>query len=164
MPDFIIQPLTNKDSEQVIHLVLPIQTEEFGVQVTLEGQPDLLDIETNYYKKGGGFWGAVNEHGLLGTIALLKVGHNAGVIRKMFVRKEWRGKEYGVGQALLDELLVYCRNSKITDLYLGTVEVFKAAQRFYERNGFTVIEKEKLPSYFPFMPADNKFYHIRLAI
>jgi len=43
-------------------------------------------------------------------------------------------------------------------LYLGTVNVLSAAQRFYEREGFTSIAKEDLPAWFPLMPADNVFY------
>jgi hypothetical protein len=41
---------------------------------------------------------------------------------------------------------------------LGTTEKFKAAQKFYERNGFEEIEKESLPKEFPIMSVDIKFY------
>jgi hypothetical protein len=40
----------------------------------------------------------------------------------------------------------------------------KAAHRFYEKNNFNNIPVTDLPSYFPRMMADNKFYHLHLGI
>ena len=158
-----IKPLDNSYCNAIINLVLPIQQQEFNVPVTLEGQPDLFDIETNYFKTGGCFWGAFYREQLVGTIALICTENNSGIIRKMFVAKEFRGKEHGVAQLLLNHLTAYCREKGIANLYLGTVEVFKAAQRFYEKNGFTIIAKTDLPQWFLFMPADTMFYHLHLA-
>lgn len=161
----IIGPADNRHCRQIIDLILPIQQIEFNVAITLEGQPDLLDIETNYHATGGGFWIARHEgpvQPILGSIGLIAIGHQAGAIRKMFVRKEYRGKEWGIAGRLLDILLAHSRQSGIRDLYLGTVEVLKAAHRFYERNGFQRIDKSELPDYFPRMAADNVFYHLHL--
>jgi GNAT superfamily N-acetyltransferase len=157
-----IAPLTNEYCQQIIDLILPIQQIEFNVPITLDGQRDLLDIETHYIRPGGGFWGAIHEGELIGTIALMDTGHSAGALRKMFVKKEFRGKELGVAQQLLTILIGYCNKQGITDLYLGTVEMLKAAHRFYERNSFRRIKVEDLPPYFPRMVADNVFYHLHL--
>lgn len=159
-----IAPIFNDDCTEIIDLILPIQQIEFNVPITIEGQPDLLDIEANYHQLGGNFWGAKIDGELVGTIALLNTGHNACALRKMFVKKEFRGKEYGIAQKLLETLLTYCREQKITDVYLGTVDMLKAAHRFYEKNDFNNIEVAELPSYFPRMMADNKFYHLHLAV
>jgi len=99
---------------------------------------------------------------LVGTIALIATGHQAGAIRKMFVKKDFRGKELGLAQQLLNQLIAYCKTHQITDLYLGTVDKLAAAIRFYERNHFKQIKKTDLPSYFPVMNADNVFYHLHL--
>jgi DNA-binding MarR family transcriptional regulator/GNAT superfamily N-acetyltransferase len=157
-----IIPLVNADCKAVIDLILPIQQIEFNVPVTLEDQPDLQDIEAFYRRGGGDFWGAFIGDHLAGTIALISTGHQAGTIRKMFVRKEYRGKEWGIAQQLLQTLISYCDRNQITDLYLGTVEILKAAHRFYEKNGFHRINKADLPSYFPLMEVDNVFYHAHL--
>lgn len=158
----IIDQLNNSYCDRIIHLILPIQQIEFNVPVTLEGQPDLLDIERNYQKDGGNFWGAFYDGELVGTIALINTGHQACALRKMFVKKEFRGKEYGIAQLLLDNLTLFCREHNITDIYLGTVDMLKAAHRFYEKNNYTEIEMDKLPDYFPRMAADNKFYHLHI--
>jgi N-acetylglutamate synthase-like GNAT family acetyltransferase len=166
--EIIISPICNNYCKQIQELILPIQQIEFNVPVTLEGQPDLLDIETNYHKDGGGFWAALDKSKpegsqMAGTIALINAGQHIGVIRKMFVRKEYRGKQSGIGQNLLNTLISYCKTHEITDLYLGTVEILKAAHRFYEKNGFQEISVEELPAVFPRMMADNKFYHLKLT-
>ncbi|MDJ1468953.1 GNAT family N-acetyltransferase [Cytophagaceae bacterium DM2B3-1] len=162
MNKFIIKPLQNEHCRQIQELILPIQQLEFNVPVTLEAQSDLFDIETHYHRTGGGFWGAFDETELVGTIALIATGHQAGAIRKMFVKKEYRGREYGIAQSLLEILFVYSKQHQIEDLYLGTVDVLRAAQRFYERNGFQPLPKSALPSYFPVMPVDTLFYHMHL--
>jgi N-acetylglutamate synthase-like GNAT family acetyltransferase len=157
-----INTLNNSHCEQIIDIILPIQQIEFNVPVTLEGQPDLLDIESNYHQTGGNFWGAFHNGELVGTIALIDIGDNAGALRKMFVRKEYRGKELGIAQLLLDNLLAYCKQNQITAVYLGTVDLLKAAHRFYEKNGFTQLPKTSLPKSFPLMGADNIFYELHL--
>lgn len=158
-----IKPLDNTFCQAIIDLILPIQQIEFNVPVRLEDQPDLQDIETCYRDTGGGMWGAFAEDRLVGTIALIATGHNAGAIRKMFVRKEYRGKEWGIAHRLLQVLLAYSAQKQITDLYLGTVEQLKAACRFYEKNGFHRIDKTDLPAYFPLMGVDTVFYHVHLS-
>jgi GNAT superfamily N-acetyltransferase len=158
----LITPLFNDSTEQILNLILPIQQLEFNVPLTREAQPDLLDIEAFYHQAGGGFWGATANGELVGTIALLAIGHQAGAVRKMFVKKEYRGKDLGIAQLLLNTLLTDCRAKGITDVYLSTVDVLKAAQRFYERNGFERQQSAQMPPYFPRMAVDNVYYHLHL--
>lgn len=149
-------------SKEIIDLVLNIQQKEFNVPITIEDQPDLMQIEDFYFEKGGSFWGAFINDELVGTIALVKFDEKAAAIRKMFVKKEFRGKEYGIAQKLLETLIAYCQKNGIEEVYLGTVSILKAALRFYERNHFEIIEKELLPSKFPLMNADNVFCFLNL--
>jgi GNAT superfamily N-acetyltransferase len=158
----VINSLNNTHCRQIIDIILPIQQIEFNVPITLEAQPDLLDIEANYHQTGGNFWGAIYNEQLVGTIALIAFGDNAAAVRKMFVLKEYRGKELGIAQSLVDNLITYCKQNNITSIYLGTVDVMKAAHRFYEKNGFKRLEKLDLPKSFPLMNADNVFYELHL--
>jgi GNAT superfamily N-acetyltransferase len=158
-PKMMILPLSNVHRDAAAALILPIQQGEFNVPITLADQPDLLDLEAAYFRPGGHFWGAFADGELAGTIGLLAPG-DIGVIRKMFVKQAWRGKEWRIAQQLLETLIDYARARGIKDIYLGTIERMKAAHRFYERNGFSRIEKENLPAAFPFMPVDNVFYHL----
>ncbi|THF52795.1 GNAT family N-acetyltransferase [Flavobacterium supellecticarium] len=157
-----IQPIGNEHSAAAIDLILNIQQKEFNVPITIDDQPDLLQIEAFYYQGGGAFWGAFHNDELVGTIALIRYADQEGAIRKMFVKKEFRGKEYGIAQQLLDILITYCRENGIRDLYLGTIAILEAALRFYEKNNFVRIEKTNLPDAFPLMSADNVFCHLNL--
>lgn len=158
----VISSLNNTYCQQIIDIILPIQQIEFNVPITLEAQPDLLDIETNYHQTGGDFWGAIYNEQLVGTIALIAFNNNSAAIRKMFVLKEYRGKELGIAQLLLNNLIDYCKQNNIAHIYLGTVEMLKAAHRFYEKNGFTRLAKQDLPESFPLMAADTIFYELHL--
>ena len=149
-------------SREIVELILNIQQKEFNVPITIEDQPDLIQIENFYFASGGSFWGAFSNGELVGTIALIKFDEKKGAIRKMFVKKEFRGKEYGIAQKLLETLIAYCRKNGIDEIYLGTVSILKAALRFYERNHFEIIEKKLLPSKFPLMSADNVFCFLHL--
>ncbi|MFD0749892.1 GNAT family N-acetyltransferase [Mucilaginibacter calamicampi] len=161
MPDYIIRPIYNDQQDEIVDLIIHIQQQEFNIPVTLNDQPDLLDIEKNYHAGGGNFWGAFKGDELVGTIALIDIGHHAGTIRKMFVKDGHRGT--GLAQQLLDTLLHYSREKQITDLYLGTSAVLKAAHRFYERNGFVLTDINEFPTYFPRMPVDTMFYWLEIG-
>jgi GNAT superfamily N-acetyltransferase len=161
-PFLVIRPLSNASRDQAAALILPIQQVEFNVPITLSDQPDLVDIEAAYFRPGGHFWGAFAGDELVGTIGLLTPGH-IGVIRKMFVKAPFRGRQWSVAQRLLETLVGYARENGMEDIYLGTLSVMKAAHRFYERNGFERIEKADIPATFPFMPVDDTFYHLYVA-
>jgi GNAT superfamily N-acetyltransferase len=158
----VIVPIEDEYSEAVVDLILNIQQKEFNVPITLQDQPDLLEIKSFYHERGGCFWGAFIDEELVGTIALVKYDDKEGAIRKMFVKKEFRGKELFIAQQLLDTLITYSKENGLLDLYLGTVSILEAALRFYERNNFVRIEKESLPEKFPVMGADNIFCHLTL--
>lgn len=152
------QIFTPPFTDGVVDVILPIQCGEFGVAITLADQPDLLHIPEIYQTRQGNFWIARDGNQVIGTIGLIDVGDHQGVIRKMFVRKAYRGKEHGVAQHLLDTLLDWCRTRGFQTVQLGTVDRYHAALRFYEKNGFTRVEKAALPDTFPFMTVDNVFY------
>lgn len=157
-----IHTVNNTYSGPIIDLILNIQQKEFNIPITIEDQPDLLKIEEFYLNTGGNFWGAFINGELVGTIALVKFEEKSAAIRKMFVKKEFRGKEYNIAQKLLEILISYCHDNGIDEIYLGTVSVLKAALRFYERNHFEIIAKESLPVKFPVMSADNVFCFLNL--
>jgi putative acetyltransferase len=153
-----IQPFENQDTNQIVELILNIQQNEFQVPITINEQQDLLNIPSFYQILKGNFWVAKADGEVVGTIALIDCGENIGAIRKMFVKKEFRGKEHGIAQKLFDILEQSARENDFTNIYLGTLERLQAAIRFYERNGFTLIEKQNLPKVFPLMAVDTHFF------
>jgi GNAT superfamily N-acetyltransferase len=153
-----IEPYTDQYKQQVIELISTIQQEEFNIPITPEEQPDLQQIPGFYQKDNGNFWLAIADSSVVGTIALLDIGNKQGALRKMFVKQNYRGKEYGTGQLLLNTLLVWARQKGYAEIYLGTTEKFLAAHRFYKKNNFTAVAVTELPASFPRMGVDVKFY------
>lgn len=144
-------------------LILPIQREEFGIDITYEDQPDLQDVDGFYRKGSGEFWVALDAGNVVGSIALIDIGNRQAALRKMFVQADYRGAGQGVARALLDRLLAHAAASGIREIFLGTTSKFLAAHRFYEKAGFDLVEEAELPAGFPRMQVDTRFYRRRLA-
>lgn len=149
-------------SQGVADLIVPIQREEFQIEITYQDQPDLTNIPEFYQQGRGGFWLALEGEQVIGSIALKDLGHGVGALRKMFVAPSHRGQNKGAAKALLDALLDHARISGMTIIYLGTTAKFLAAHRFYEKHGFEGIDEAELPETFPRMVVDTRFYVLRL--
>lgn len=155
-----IAPYAPHDRDAVAAFILGVQRGEFGLPISLEDQPDLLDVP-GFYLRGahgpGGFWVARDPSGaVLGTLALLNIGGGQGVLRKMFAAPAARGS--GLAAALLAELFAFCAGAGIAEVFLGTTDRYLAAHRFYAKHGFARIEPEALPPAFPRMAVDTIFF------
>lgn len=159
-----IKPFSNDFLPGVINLILPIQQSEFNLPITLDSQPDLLAIEPFYQQDKGNFWIALDESEVIGTIALIDMGNNRGVIRNMFVKQEYRGSLKGVSKQLLDVLMDWGQKNEFSKMYLSTTTNLIAAHKFYKKNSFTEINKDELPKYFPKIDAHEKFYSFSLNL
>ncbi len=148
----------DKYRDDIMRMILKIQREEYGIPITEKDQPDLADIKRFYMRDSGSFWVALDNGEVAGTIGLKNIGNGNAMLRKMFVAKEYRGKEKGVSAGLLARLLDRARQKGFRSIYLGTTPQFTAAHRFYKKNGFKEISMEELPESFPVMKVDRKFY------
>jgi N-acetylglutamate synthase-like GNAT family acetyltransferase len=158
-----IRPFSAGDTEAICTLILRIQIEEFQVPITRADQPDLDNIPGVYQQGKGNFWVALHEKEVVGTIAAIDFGGDMLALRKMFVHAGFRGKEFGTAQLLLDTMLRWCAEKQVKAIFLGTLEKFVAARKFYDRNGFEVIRKQDLPPNFPRMPLDDVFYKFEIV-
>lgn len=100
---------------------------------------------------------------VIGTIAAIDIGNSHLALRKMFVDVNYRGKP-GVGKKLMDSLVRWAGDKNVRKVYLGTIDKFKAAVRFYEKSGFLPQGKSDLPASFPMMPKDNLFYRLTVPL
>ncbi|NVJ99291.1 MAG: GNAT family N-acetyltransferase [Alphaproteobacteria bacterium] len=155
-----IQPIAAHQAEALQQMILHIQREEFGIDITLEDQADLLDPNGFYNRGSGGIWVALDSDTVIGSIALIDIGHEQVALRKMFVAEAYRGRAHGVAQKLLEHVFEHARSSGVKDIYLGTTAAFLAAHRFYEKNGFDLVDEAKLPEAFPRMAVDTRFYRM----
>jgi N-acetylglutamate synthase-like GNAT family acetyltransferase len=157
-----IVPFSEDFTHGVRDLIVPIQREEFGIPITYDDQPDLHDIPAFYRKGCGDFWIALHYGEVVGSIALIDIGAHQTALRKMFVKKAYRGAGHGVAGKLLETLLAHACHNAVAEVYLGTTSSFLAAHSFYEKTGFDLIGEADLPEKFPRMAVDTRFYVRRL--
>jgi len=158
-----VAPFTVNHADDIIKLIVSIQQDEFNINITADDQPDLKDIPGFYQKGNGNFWLAMHGKKVIGSISLLDIGDNQAALRKMFVHQDFRGSSHGTAGLLLESLLKWAHLKNISDIFLGTTVKFLAAHRFYEKNGFTEIEKQRLPAAFPVMTVDTRFYQYSIS-
>jgi len=151
-----IRPFADGDRQGLVGLVLPIQQEEFGLDVTVAGQPDLVDPAAAFRAGGGEVWVAVHGGAVVGSVGVLRASPDDVVLRKMFVRRDQRGS--GLAAALIDTALRWSTEWGYRRVLLGTTAAMLAAQRFYAAHGFERIDEADLPGHFPRMAVDSVFF------
>ena len=154
----VLKEYSNEYQNEVIDLILHIQQNEYNVAITKNDQPDLISIKDFYQTGNGNFWIAIQDNKVIGTISLLDIGNQQLALRKMFVKKEYRGPKCQAASLLLNNALRWAKEKSIKAIYLGTIPQFVAAHRFYKKNGFDSIEVEQLPASFPVLQVDKKFF------
>ncbi len=158
-----IQRFEPKYQSSVVKLIEHIQVGEFDIPISEGQRQELQTIPTVFQKDKGNYWVAISSEKVIGTMAVLDIGHDALALRDVFVHEDYRGKEKGFAKQLLDTVLRWAKEHNIKTIYLGTTLAFQAAHRFYEKHGFREISKTTLPSYFPVMEVDEKFYQLDLT-
>ncbi|MEE0706072.1 MAG: GNAT family N-acetyltransferase [Adlercreutzia sp.] len=145
----------------VVALILAVQNDEFGLGLSLDEQPDLINIFDSYNAAGGMFWVALGDEGdIVGTIGVVNLGGGIGVLKKFFVRPDYRTRK--VGLALYQALETFCEKAGFTTLILDTPSIAHDSHRFYERNGFRRIAAEELPVSYTYPDRDSLLYLKRL--
>jgi GNAT superfamily N-acetyltransferase len=125
---------------------------EFHFPITLPGSKPAMPAI---------YWVALDGADVAGTVGL-NIEGNYGVLKKMMLKKEYRGRQVGVSALLLQTAINYCIGNQLKTLYLGTIGEMRAAERFYLKNGFTPITRDALPHRFPDNPIDDTYYKLDL--
>lgn len=131
-----IVSFTPKFTAEIIAMIVDIQQNEFNLPISAADQPDLSDIENFYQRGNGNFWLALDGRKVVGTIALIDIGNHQVALRKMFVHRDYRGREIGTAHRLLQALFAWTRAKGVRSIYLGTTAKMHTAQKFYANCGF----------------------------
>ena len=102
--------------------------QEYGLIFDPDFEDDLFDIPGHY--RSGGFWVAASEGALVGTVAVMPQG-GARLLRRMYVKPEYR--KTGLASILLKRA---ASEGPWRDTWLWSDVRFRAAHRFYQREGF----------------------------
>ena len=138
----MIEAYSGRLDEEIRELILGIQNNEAKIGLFLAEQPDLLDIANCYKKSGGGFWLALDDGKLIGTIRLMMAQNGCAVMKKFFVDAQYRSQ--GVGLALYKTLIEHAVNAGVKCVILDTPSVARFSQ---------VLRKSRLSAYLPRKPA-----------
>jgi putative acetyltransferase len=128
-------PVSNQHAQAVRNLV-------FGVlrEYRLEPDPastdrDLLDIQAGYADSGGCFELVIEEpEVLVGCYGLYPLGDGVCELRKMYLRREYRGR--GLGKLILRRALEQARALGFQRVQLETSSVLSEAVALYASFGF----------------------------
>lgn len=144
--------------KQIMNMISEIQENEFHIPINKDTNICILKAEHYfYYDNSYNFWYAVADNGqIIGSLGLRKINDCCGEIKKFFVIKEYRGT--GVAKKLMLTLLNASLKHSFNKLYLGSVDILKAAHNFYEKYGFIKIARSKLPKEFELCELDSVFY------
>lgn len=151
------------DRDEIIKLVLHCQNDGTRPIVGVEDQPELLCIKEKYFTSGGCFWVAKDNGKVIGSIGLMNYGNGIGVMKKFFVYEEYRGMPYHLGQKLYAELLSFAKKNNFIKLILDTPKNTDRAHKFYNKAGFTKVNKEDLPVQFDYPYKDCDFFLLNLC-
>ena len=147
-------------TDEIQALILDIQNNEAKIGLSLQEQPDLLDIHSSNQQGGGEFWVALSDGKVVGTLGLMRREQQCAIMKKFFVKKEFRAQK--VGLALYQKLLAFAKETGVRHMILDTPSVAHASHRFYEKAGFRKISKEELPVPYSYPDRNSILYMLDL--
>ena len=114
----------------------------FGLFFEAKVATELAAFLGRYDKERDGFWTALHDDGRIEGAISIDGSHAAtggAHLRWFIVSDALRGK--GVGNALMDAAMNFCRDRGHKQVYLWTFEGLLAARHLYEKKGFRLAEE-----------------------
>lgn len=152
----------DKYTQDVINLVLHFQNDGTRPMVSVDDQPDLLNIIGEYMGKGGNFWIAKDDEKLIGSIGIMPYSAEIAVLKKFFVYGGYQGEPYHIGRKLYNELLAFAKKKGYKTILLDTPYNTERAHKFYDKAGFQRVNEEDLPIQFSHPYKDCDFFLLAL--
>jgi putative acetyltransferase len=135
----IIQTYEDSRKEEVREVVLEVLLEH-GFEYDRLKDADLNDINGYYFSKGGTFFVGVDEGRVVGTAGVRKLDGNLCEIRRIYLKKGYRGK--GNGEKLFLAALDFAEKN-CAGAMLKTDSILKKAINMYLKHGFSFVEEKK---------------------
>jgi GNAT superfamily N-acetyltransferase len=125
------------DLGMIVHLHGVLYAREYGLDTTFE--PYVAKPLAELVLAGNGrLWVAEQGDRIVGSIAVVDADNGEGQLRWFLLAPEARGS--GLGRRLLDTALAYCRERRMTRVFLWSFSDLATALRLYERAGFKLTE------------------------
>ncbi|MDJ0625291.1 MAG: GNAT family N-acetyltransferase [Candidatus Caenarcaniphilales bacterium] len=154
--NFEIRKASNEDLED-IHLLISECYSEVNAQIDFDGyDDDLIDIEKNYFAKGGEFI-LLEANGLLiGTQSALPFPqkNKVALFKRLYVHKKWRGTK--AAKILMEWAINWALNNKFEKIEFFSDSQSIRAHKFFNKFGF--LKKELIPASLKIPYEQYRFY------
>ena len=140
----IIQMYDDSRMDEVREVVLGVLLEH-GFEYDRLKDADLKDINSYYLSKDGAFFVGIDNGRVVGTAGVRKLEENMCEIRRIYLKKEYRGK--GNGEKLFLAALNFAEKNCAGAL-LKTDPALKKALNMYLKHGFSFVMKKDGYMYF----------------
>ncbi len=96
--------------------------------------PDLFEFEAHYAPPRGGFFVVRGDETIVGSVGVERLDERRAEVHRLYLDADRRGA--GIGRALMDAVLAWCRAGDIAHVILWSDTRFDLAHRLYVRMGF----------------------------
>lgn len=139
----VIEPAHAADAPAIIALIGRVFAEyDFSWDPSIE-VPDLFDLRRHYGGEAGGFWVARQDGRVVGSVGVERLPDGRAELHRLYLDATLRGR--GVGRALVEAVLDWCRTAGVARLILWSDTRFDRAHRLYEGMGFAKTGERELP-------------------
>lgn len=139
----VIEPARASDAPAIIALIGRVFAEYNFIWNPATEVPDLFDLERHYREKAGAFWVARLDGRVVGSVGVERLPEGRAELHRLYLDATLRGR--GVGRALVEAVLAWCRAAGIKQLTLWSDTRFDRAHRLYEGMGFAKTGERELP-------------------
>jgi GNAT superfamily N-acetyltransferase len=154
----VIEPARAADAHAVIALIGRVFAEyDFLWEPTTE-VPDLFDFDRHYGAAAGAFWVARLDGTVVGSVGVARLPDGRAELHRLYLDAALRGR--GVGRALVETVLGWCRAAGIARLILWSDTRFDRAHRLYGGMGFSQTGERELPD----DPNDTREFRYERAV
>lgn len=139
----VITRATRADAPGVIDLIGRVFVEYGWIWEPATEVPDLLRWTPHYEPPHGAFFVVREGERVVGSVGVDRTDDDIAELHRLYLDPVLRGR--GLGNALVETVLGWCRDSGVTRLVLWSDTRFAHAHRLYLRHGFRQTGERVLP-------------------
>lgn len=139
----VITRATRADAPGVIDLIGRVFVEYGWIWEPATEVPDLLRWTPHYEPPHGAFFVVRDGERVVGSVGVDRTDDDIAELHRLYLDPVLRGR--GLGNALVETVLGWCRDSGVTRLVLWSDTRFAHAHRLYLRHGFRQTGERVLP-------------------
>jgi N-acetylglutamate synthase-like GNAT family acetyltransferase len=132
-----------KDSKQIKKLITEIMKKEFPGSQKVYPSDDIHNPAKYYNGKKDVFFVAEENKRIIGTVAIKEDTCYTAILRRLFVKKEFRGK--GFGSKLINKAIDFCKRHNYKKVIFRGAHMMESALKACLKNGFKEKDIINLP-------------------